>query len=220
MENALLKKLQLKKNFKVKLINEPNNLDEVIGSTAEISRLATNSSIEIDALLVFAVSKADFDQALELYATEVKPKTICWIFYPKAKSVLASDLNLMQNWDYMTKYSLTPCGSAAINDIWTAIRVKPESEMKRSGLGNAEIAKSGLGKYIDVANKIITLPDDLANELSENQQALNFYNSLSYSNRKEYVLWVISAKQEKTRLDRIQKTAEKLTLGKKNPSDK
>ncbi|RZL40090.1 MAG: hypothetical protein EOP00_27115 [Pedobacter sp.] len=220
MENTLLKKLKVKTAFKVKIVNLPNNLEEILGSTAEVDVLAENSKNEVDALLIFAISKADYDLALELYAKEVKPKTICWIFYPKAKSVLASDLNLMQNWAYMTKYSLTPCGSAAINDIWTAIRVKPLSEVKKSGLGNTEIAKSDLGKYIDVANKIITLPDDLANELSKNQQALNFYHSLSYSNRKEYVLWVISAKQEKTRLDRIQKTAEKLVLGKKNPSEK
>lgn len=220
MENTLLKKLQVKIGFKVKIANKPNNLEEILGSITEVNMLAEGITADFDALLIFAQNKAEFDEALALYAKEVNPKTICWIFYPKAKSALASDLNLMQNWSYMTKYSLTPCGSAAINNDWTAIRLKPESEVKRSGLGNAEIAKSELGKYVDVANKTITLPEDLMQELSRNQEALNFYHSLSYSNRKEYVLWVISAKQEKTRLDRIQKSVQKLALGKKNPSEK
>ncbi|RZJ71320.1 MAG: hypothetical protein EOO47_22965 [Flavobacterium sp.] len=92
--------------------------------------------------------------------------------------------------------------------------------MKRSGLGNTEIAKSDYGNYIDVANKIITLPEDLESELKKEVSAFDFYQSLSYSNRKEYVLWVLSAKQEKTRLDRILKTVEKLAAGKKNPSEK
>jgi uncharacterized protein YdeI (YjbR/CyaY-like superfamily) len=34
------------------------------------------------------------------------------------------------------------------------------------------------------------------------------------------VLWVLTAKQEKTRTDRLQKTIGKLIAGKKNPSDK
>lgn len=68
--------------------------------------------------------------------------------------------------------------------------------------------------------KIITLPEDLEIELKKHISAFDFYRGLSYSNRKEYVLWVLSAKQEKTRLDRIQKTLEKLLAGKKNPSQK
>ena len=69
-------------------------------------------------------------------------------------------------------------------------------------------------------NKIITLPDDLKAVLKLNETALNFYDQLSYSNRKEYVLWVLTAKQEKTREDRIQKTVEKLLGRKKNPTEK
>ncbi|RZK49425.1 MAG: hypothetical protein EOO87_19875 [Pedobacter sp.] len=218
MVNLLLKKLQIKVDFKVKIVNEPQNIKEIIGSTSQINLVPDDDNF--DALLIFAVSKADFDKLLNSYANKIKPKTICWIFYPKAKSALASDLNLMQNWQDLKKFNLTPCGSAAVNDIWTALRIKPESEMKKSGLGNSEIAKSDLGKYIDVENKIITLPDDLAAELEKNEHALNFYHQLSYSNRKEYVLWVISAKQEKTRTERMIKTVEKLGLGKKNPTEK
>jgi len=47
-----------------------------------------------------------------------------------------------------------------------------------------------------------------------------FYQGLSYSNKKEYLGWILSAKQEKTRGERLIKTVEKLSEGKKNPAEK
>lgn len=218
MENALLKKLQIKPDFKVNVINAPENFPVIIGEIPANIEISFHNKPKFDALLVFAITKADLLAALK--SETIGVKTICWVFYPKAKSKLANDLNLMQSWEDLKTLKLTPCASAAIDETWTALRIKPETEMKRSGLGNSEIAKSDYGDYIDVVNKMITLPDDLAFELKKHGSALDFYQGLSYSNRKEYVLWIISAKQEKTRLERIQKTIEKLSAGKKNPSEK
>jgi uncharacterized protein YdeI (YjbR/CyaY-like superfamily) len=49
---------------------------------------------------------------------------------------------------------------------------------------------------------------------------LSLYQQLSYSNKKEYLLWILTAKQEKTRDERLVKFIEKLIAGKKNPSEK
>ncbi|RZL47303.1 MAG: hypothetical protein EOP00_12335 [Pedobacter sp.] len=218
MQNTLLKKLQIKSGFRVRVRHAPENFSAIIGVIPTDIEILSNDEIAFDGLLIFAITKTDLLTALK--AETIGVKTICWIFYPKAKSKLASDLNLMQSWEDLKTFNLTPCGSAAIDETWTALRIKPETEMNRSGLGNTEIAKSDYGNYIDVANKIINLPEDLELELKKQDVAFDFYKSLSYSNRKEYVLWVLSAKQEKTRLERIQKTVEKLTAGKKNPSEK
>jgi len=218
MENTLLKKLQIKPGFKIKVTNEPENFSTIIGDIPTDIRINYNDKTGFDGLLIFAITKADLLSALK--TETIGSKTICWVFYPKAKSKLASDLNLMQSWEDLKTFNLTPCGSAAIDENWTALRIKPETEMKRSGLGNKEIAKSDYGSYIDVTNKIIKLPEDLEIELKKQPLAFDFYKGLSYSNRKEYVLWVLSAKQEKTRLDRIEKTIEKLAVKKKNPSEK
>lgn len=218
MESTLLKKLQIKSGFKVSIVNAPENFTSIISAIPSDIEFSFDSKISFDALLIFAISKADLIAALKQETIGIK--TVCWIFYPKAKSKLASDLNLMQNWEDLKTFNLTPCGSAAIDDTWTALRIKPTSELKRSGLGNTEIAQNDFGNYIDVANKIINLPEDLEIELKKKSSAFDFYQGLSYSNRKEYVLWVLSAKQEKTRVERIVKTIEKLSAGKKNPSEK
>lgn len=218
MESTLLKKLQIKSGFKVRIVNAPENFPSIISDIPSDIEFSFDSKIVFDALLIFAISKADLIAALKQEIIGIK--TISWIFYPKAKSKLANDLNLMQNWEDLKAFNLTPCGSAAIDDTWTALRIKPISELKRSGLGNTEIAQNDFGNYIDVANKIIKIPEDLEIEIKKKSSAFDFYQSLSYSNRKEYVLWVLSAKQEKTRIERIVKTVEKLSAGKKNPSEK
>lgn len=218
MENSLFKKLQIKSGFKIKVINAPENFPSIIGNIPSDTIFSFDDLKDFSALLIFAITKSDLLNTLKKETIGIK--TICWIFYPKAKSKLASDLNLMQSWEDLKTFNLTPCGSAAINETWTALRIKPETEMKRSGLGNTEILQNDFGKYIDVVNKLITLPEDLEIELKNQPTAFNFYQGLSYSNRKEYVLWVLSAKQEKTRLDRIQKTIEKLSADKKNPNEK
>lgn len=220
MENLLLKKLQVKPNFKVKIVNAPTNLEEVIGKLSDDVSLVAHDDALTDALFIFAVTKADMNAALTAFGKLIGPQTVCWIFYPKAKTSLASDLNLMQSWGDLQKFELTPCGSAAIDKIWTALRVKPLSELKRSGLGNAEIQKNDFGAFIDVVNKVVTLPPAVYDALIAEPRALATYEKLAYSHKKEYVLWILSAKQEKTKTDRLQKMVKMLTEGKKNPSDK
>lgn len=220
MENQLLKKLQVKLGFKVSVINAPENAAAIFGNIPNSVEFAYQMLPNYDAYLVFAITKENLFEALNIIKPFIKDKTVAWIFYPKTKTALASDLNLMQSWDDLKKYDLAPCGSAAVNEIWTGIRIKPASSQKKSGVGNTEIAKNEYGRYIDVANKIVTLPEDLKAALTEHPTALAYYEQLAYSHKKEYVLWIITAKQEKTRVDRTNKMIEKLVDKKKNPSEK
>lgn len=220
MENQFLKKLQLKPGFKVSVINAPENASTIFGDIPTEITFSNDIQQQQEAYLIFAITKADMFAALKAIEKSIADKTIVWIFYPKAKTPLAADLNLMQSWEDLTKLNLAPCGSAAVNEIWTGIRIKTAASQKRSGVGNAEIANNEYGQYIDVANKIVTLPEDLKIALTAQPDALAYYEMLAYSHRKEYVLWVITAKQEKTRTDRIHKMIEKLLSKKKNPAEK
>lgn len=220
MDNPFLKKLQLKPGFNTSVINAPENAAAIFGDIPSEIAFSYDTQPQQEAYLIFAITKAEMFAALKAIEKSIADKTVVWIFYPKAKTPLSADLNLMQSWDDLTKLNLAPCGSAAVNEIWTGIRIKTAASQKRSGVGNAEIANNEYGQYIDVTNKIVTLPEDLKTALTAQPEALNYYETLAYSHRKEYVLWVITAKQEKTRTDRIHKMIEKLLSKKKNPAEK
>jgi hypothetical protein len=72
----------------------------------------------------------------------------------------------------------------------------------------------------DNEERIVEAPDDLKMLLGKNKAAQKFFDSLSFTNRKEYAVWISSAKKEETRVKRLEQTLEKLLAGLKNPSAK
>ncbi|HEY8938238.1 MAG TPA: YdeI/OmpD-associated family protein [Cyclobacteriaceae bacterium] len=72
----------------------------------------------------------------------------------------------------------------------------------------------------DKEERTIDIPADLQDALSSKKKAKDFFDTLSYTNRKEYVVWVTSAKKEETRERRVHETIIKLLDSKKNPSEK
>ncbi len=64
------------------------------------------------------------------------------------------------------------------------------------------------------------MPQQLIKLLKSNANAKNFFDGLSYTNRKEYAVWISSAKKSETLEKRLAQTLTKLLAGKKNPSEK
>ncbi|MFC3563596.1 YdeI/OmpD-associated family protein [Pedobacter jamesrossensis] len=220
MENLFLKKLQIKANSVVKVVDAPENAAAIFGDIPPDIFVKYAEDTAFDVLITFSITKAQLNTQIESNLKSINTKTIFWVFYPKKSSKIPSDLDLMKTWKELSVYELSPCASAAVNEIWTGLRLKLASEVKHSGLGNEQIKSNEYGDYIDPVKKIVKIPEDLAAILSLNSNALNYFDSLSYSNKKEYVLWILIAKQDKTRETRIKKTIELLSIGKKNPTAK
>ena len=220
MENLLLKKLQIKPNSIVKVEDAPANSNEIFGNILDGIVFKYNEAEVFNVLILFSQNKLQLNNQLKNNLNAIDAKTIFWIFYPKKSSKIESDLDLMNSWKDLQNYNLSPCASAAVNETWTALRLKLISEVKRSGISNDDIKKNPFGEFIDVEHKIVNLPADLKNALEQHPNALNYFNKLAYSHKKEYVLWILTAKQDKTRMARINKTIEMLLTGKKNPSHK
>jgi Bacteriocin-protection, YdeI or OmpD-Associated/Domain of unknown function (DUF1905) len=62
----------------------------------------------------------------------------------------------------------------------------------------------------DEEERNIELPKDFEEKLNNNSKAKAFYDSLSYSNKRNYYLWITSAKKEETRIKRIEEALVKL----------
>jgi uncharacterized protein YdeI (YjbR/CyaY-like superfamily) len=64
------------------------------------------------------------------------------------------------------------------------------------------------------------VPEDLLYALKQNITTEMIFEQLSFTNKKEFVNWVISAKKQETRKARIEKCILLLTSGRRNPGDK
>lgn len=70
---------------------------------------------------------------------------------------------------------------------------------------------------LDTEPRTVTMPAELQLLLDQNESAKEFFETLSYTHRKEYVGWIESAKKEETRSRRLQKSVQMLLEGMKHP---
>jgi hypothetical protein len=62
----------------------------------------------------------------------------------------------------------------------------------------------------DTAPREVTVPPDLAGALGQDEVAKKFFDSLSYSHQRAYVLWIEDAKKPETRQRRVGQAVEML----------
>ncbi len=216
----LSKKLQVKPGSKWLLFNAPANYLPLIEPLPDGVQISYDAAGEYNGIQLFIKNSTDLTTSLQIVRPLLKPDTIFWITYPKKSSGIQTDLEMMKSWDELSALGLRVVTSISVNDTWTALRFKPVEHTKTSEGRNEAVRNNEYGAYIDVDNKQVTLPPVMKETLEQTPQALAFYQQLSYSNKKEYVLWILTAKQEKTRDERLAKMVEKLLSGKKNPVEK
>ncbi|EPY2307507.1 YdeI/OmpD-associated family protein [Clostridium sporogenes] len=62
----------------------------------------------------------------------------------------------------------------------------------------------------DDEERIVIVPEEFKVSLSHNKVANDFYESLSYSQKRKYIQWITSAKKEETKVKRMEEAIVKL----------
>lgn len=219
MDQSLIKKLKIKSGQKVFIQNAPLEFLDFINEVEKDFDIV-GSEKNKDVIMLFAKNSNDLYNALDKLHSTLSSTTLFWICYPKKTSDISTDLKMMSSWKDLEKYGLRPVASVAVDKNWTALQIKPIAAVKLSGSSNEAISKNELGEFIYVKNRIIKLPDYLEALLQRIPEAKSFFDILSYTNKKEYLHWLLIAKQQKTKDERQKAFVEKLLNKKKNPSEK
>ncbi|TWR25523.1 YdeI/OmpD-associated family protein [Mucilaginibacter achroorhodeus] len=219
--SPLAKKLQMKPGQTWLILNAPEDYLATLEPLPDGVELTFAVGKPVSGIQVFVKTGAELSEVLKHLKPSLKDDTIFWVIYPKKTSGIETDLEMMSGWEVTKPFGLRPVASAAINNVWTSLRFRPEHLVKHSEGSAASIRKENdYSEFIDVDKRQITLPPYLQEALAAEPAAMAYYEKLAWSHRKEYVLWILSAKQEQTRANRIVKMMEMLLAGKKNPSDK
>lgn len=210
----LLEKLQLKDEKNLLIQGLPSTVERQFNKLSFAKNLTPLLKIKkIDFALVFAISQKQLKDILKEVLPALREDAKLWIAYPKVSSKIVSDLSRDCNWTCVAQFGLEPVRMIAVDPVWCAMRFKQAAEIVRK----APVAENEL---IHVETRNITVPVEIERLFVTNKKAHTFFETLSYTNKKEYVVWITSAKREETRLARINSTIEKLTIGLKNPSAK
>lgn len=103
----------------------------------------------------------------------------------------------------ISKYHLMPMGNG---NLFLPVKAEIRKKIKKT-----------VGDFVHVIlfpdNDPLEVPEEMLLCLEDEPEALQFFNSLTESEKKYYVQWIYSAKKEETKVDRLAKTINRLVKG-------
>ena len=215
MPTTTAQKLKIKEGFTLLTINAPAEFKKNIGPLPAGVKISSEAN-NYNQVHWFVMNKAQMDKELNKILQLIKGEVVLWIYYPKGTSKLQTDLTRDKGWDNLLKHDeLTWISLISFDDTWSTFgsRLKTQSDKKRE----EKPKQRPIFDYVDPKTKSVRLPDDLATIFKKNKKQEEFFNTLSFTNKKEYIEWIVTAKKEETRNERIQGTIERLGKNWKNP---
>ena len=215
MATSTAQKLKIKEGFTLLTINPPSDFKKKIGELPSGVKISTEGT-NYDQVHWFVINKAQMDKELNKILRLIKNDVVLWIYYPKGTSKMQTDLTRDKGWDSLLKHSeLTWISLISFDDTWSTFgsRLKTEADKKRED----KPKERPIFNYVDPKTKSVRLPADLVAAFKKNKSGEEFFNSLSFTNKKEYIEWIVTAKREETRNERVDGTIERLGKGWKNP---
>lgn len=214
MPLSLAQKLRIKEGSSLLTIDAPENFEEQVKPPENVS--VSSKAKSFDQIHWFVTTKAKMEKELDKVLKLLKEDIVCWIYYPKGTSKIQTDLTRDKGWEELMKHKeLQWLSLISFDETWSAFgmrRINDADKKKESKPNKREIFN-----YADSQTKTVRLPEDLSEALKQDKKAEKFFNSLSFTNKKEYVEWIITAKREETRRERVNGAVERLNNGWKNP---
>jgi hypothetical protein len=217
MSHSLSTKLKLQPETAILTLNAPQEYKKSLGELPK-GTVVSSSLKDFAQVHWFVMNKAQMEKEMPKVLKLLKPGVFVWVFYPKGTSKIQTDLTRDKGWDKLLDQSakLTWVSLISFDDTWSAFgfRAKTESDKKKETKPKAQ---REIFKWVDPETKSVTLPEDLDEAIRKNKKAGAFFEELSFTNKKEYIEWIVTAKKEETRMERVEGTVEKLNKGWKNP---
>lgn len=217
MPTAVSQKLRVKEGYTLLTINAPKDFATDLGAPDGVK--VSDKTKDYNQVHWFVKDKAQMEKELSKVVGLLKDDVVCWIYYPKGTSKIQTDLTRDKGWDALLKHdNLQWISLISFNDTWSAfgMRLKTDADKKKE----AKPKERPIFNYIDAKAKTIQLPQDFASLLEKNKKEKEFFNSLSFTNKKEYVEWIVTAKRKETRNTRVKESVERLSQGWKNPANR
>jgi hypothetical protein len=142
--SPLAKKLLIKPGRRGALVNAPSgfaqlleplpdaaSVEVVLEPLPDAPGIASSPGWAVDFVVVFARSMGELDQLAQRVLSSGKPDSLLWIAYPKGGKKAGTDLNRDVLWELMSRHGLAGVTLVAIDDTWSAMRFRPNSQVGR-----------------------------------------------------------------------------------------
>lgn len=117
----LIKKLGLKGNMKVLLIDEPENYFEFLET--DISSHICKKNEAFDLIHLFVKTKKEYETEMKKIKIRIKATTIIWISWYKKSAKINTDVTEDVIRNYALQNDLVDVKVCAVSDIWSGLKL-------------------------------------------------------------------------------------------------
>jgi hypothetical protein len=125
-DRTISQKLLIKEGYRVLVMNAPEGylalLADLPAGVAVVTDL--NGTGSFDLIQAFVSSQAAFEVQLGELKALLKPKGLLWITYPKGAAKIKSDITRDTIWRYAKTVGLDGVAMVAVDETWSAMRLK------------------------------------------------------------------------------------------------
>jgi hypothetical protein len=130
-ESRLVKKLRIKPGDRVWVVNAPDGYLRRLEPLPDGAEIVTAAGGKCEVVHVFVRDTAELDRHASAAREALKPGGVLWFSYPKRQKGVDTDINRDQGWDPLKREGLVAVTQIAIDDLWSALRFRPEPEVGR-----------------------------------------------------------------------------------------
>jgi len=118
----LIKKLGIKPNSTLFIMNPPASYFEWISPLPESCIIKSRLSGELDFIHLFVINIRNFQKEFENGATYLKKDGMLWVSWPKKSSKIPTDLDENIIRDFGLKSGLVDIKVCAVDEVWSALK--------------------------------------------------------------------------------------------------
>jgi hypothetical protein len=118
----LVKKLGIKKGFRVALLGAPDGFRGELEELPDGVSFVTSIQGQLDLVLFFAKTRSELTRNFSRLATKFAPAGMLWIAWPKRASGVATDLSDGVVREIGLDAGLVDVKVCAINEIWSGLK--------------------------------------------------------------------------------------------------
>ena len=117
----LLKKLGIKENMRIMLINEPENYFELIEK--DITKQLCSKNEKPDFIHLFVKTKKDFETGMSKLKLLLKPSTTIWVSWYKKSAGIPTDVTEDVIRNYALQNDLVDIKVCAVSNTWSGLKL-------------------------------------------------------------------------------------------------
>ena len=123
-DKTIAQKLAVKEDSHIFIVNAPRGYKSKLGALPKNARLVAAPTQAVDVIQVFVASRKELEAHLPKLKPLLTPRGILWVTYPKGTSKTKTDINRDNIRAYARSLGLEAVAIFAVDDEWSALRLK------------------------------------------------------------------------------------------------